>query len=81
MVATAAPQILVTNTLTRRKEPLKSLDPDGKKIGIYACGVTVYDDCHIGHAMQAIFFDVIRRYLEFSGYQVIYVRNFTDVDA
>ena len=80
MAATAAPQILVTNTLTRRKEPLKSLAPDGKKIGIYACGVTVYDDCHIGHAMQAIFFDVIRRYLEFSGYQVTYVRNFTDVD-
>lgn len=81
MAATPAPQILlVTNTLTRRKEPLKSLHPAGKKIGIYACGVTVYDDCHIGHAMQAIFFDVIRRYLEFSGYEVTYVRNFTDVD-
>lgn len=80
MAATAAPQILVTNTLTRRKEPLKSLDPAGKKIGIYACGVTVYDECHIGHAMQAIFFDVIRRYLEFSGFHVTYVRNFTDVD-
>ncbi len=80
MAVTTAPQILVTNTLTRRKEPLKSLDPGGKKIGMYACGVTVYDDCHIGHGMQAIFFDVIRRYLEFCGYQVTYVRNFTDVD-
>jgi cysteinyl-tRNA synthetase len=47
---------------------------------MYACGVTVYDDCHIGHAMQAIYFDVIRRYLEFAGYHVTYVRNYTDVD-
>lgn len=47
---------------------------------MYACGVTVYDHCHIGHAMQAIFFDVIRNYLEFAGYKVTYVRNYTDVD-
>jgi len=80
MTEPVLPQILVTNTLTRRKEPLKSLDPSGNKIRMYACGVTVYDDCHIGHAMQAIFFDVIRRYLEFAGYDVTYVRNFTDVD-
>jgi cysteinyl-tRNA synthetase len=80
MTESALPKILVTNTLTRRKEPLKPLRPDSKHIGMYACGVTVYDDCHIGHAMQAIFFDVIRRYLQFAGYHVTYVRNFTDVD-
>jgi len=72
--------IFVTNSLTRKKDPLKSLDPDGKRIRMYACGVTVYDDCHIGHAMQAIFFDVIRNYLQFVGYSVTYVRNYTDVD-
>jgi cysteinyl-tRNA synthetase len=70
--------IVVTNTLSGRKEPLRPLT--GSKIGMYACGVTVYDDCHIGHAMQAIFFDVIRNYLKYAGYSVTYVRNFTDVD-
>lgn len=72
--------IVLTNTLTGRKEPLALLDPASKHIGIYACGVTVYDDCHIGHAMQAIYFDVIRNYLEHAGYKVTYVRNYTDVD-
>jgi cysteinyl-tRNA synthetase len=80
MTESMLPQILVTNTLTRRKEPLKPLRTGSNHIGMYACGVTVYDDCHIGHAMQAIFFDVIRRYLQFAGYEVTYVRNFTDVD-
>ncbi|MEY4630520.1 MAG: hypothetical protein RIQ81_640 [Pseudomonadota bacterium] len=80
MNSSSAPQIFVTNTLTRRKEPLVPLKPGSNEIGMYACGVTVYDDCHIGHAMQAIFFDVIRRYLEFAGFKVNYVRNFTDVD-
>jgi cysteinyl-tRNA synthetase len=47
---------------------------------MYVCGVTVYDYCHIGHARSALVFDVIRRYLEFSGYQVEFVKNFTDVD-
>jgi cysteinyl-tRNA synthetase len=47
---------------------------------MYVCGVTVYDYCHIGHARSALVFDVIRRYLEFSGYQVDFVKNFTDVD-
>ncbi len=47
---------------------------------MYVCGVTVYDDCHLGHARSALTFDMIRRYLEFSGYQVTYVRNFTDID-
>lgn len=70
--------ILITNTLTNKKELLKPVEPG--HIKMYACGVTVYDDCHIGHAMQAIFFDVIRNYLEFCGYNVTYVRNYTDVD-
>jgi cysteinyl-tRNA synthetase len=47
---------------------------------MYACGVTVYDDCHIGHARSAIVFDVIRRYLHYKGFRVTYIRNFTDID-
>ncbi len=70
--------IQVTNTLTGKKEPLKPLEPG--HVRMYACGVTVYDHCHIGHAMQAIYFDVIRNYLEAAGYKVTYVRNYTDVD-
>jgi cysteinyl-tRNA synthetase len=68
----------VTNTLTKRKEDLVPIQPG--LIKMYACGVTVYDHCHIGHAMQAIYFDTIRNYLEYIGYKVQYVRNFTDVD-
>ena len=47
---------------------------------MYACGVTVYDDCHIGHARSAVVFDVIVRYLRFQGFNVTWVRNFTDID-
>lgn len=68
----------VYNTLQGKKEDLVPLTPG--KIGIYACGVTVYDLCHIGHARSAIVFDVIRRYLKFRGFEVKYVRNFTDID-
>ncbi|MBP6219391.1 MAG: cysteine--tRNA ligase [Oligoflexales bacterium] len=71
-------RIVVRNSLTGNKEPFSPLEKD--LVRIYACGVTPYDECHIGHAMQAIFFDVIRNYLECFGYKVIYVRNFTDVD-
>lgn len=71
-------QIYVMNTLTGQKEVLEPIEPGHVKM--YACGVTVYDNCHIGHAMQAVYFDVIRRYLEFAGYRVTYVRNYTDVD-
>ncbi|MBI3127007.1 MAG: cysteine--tRNA ligase [Candidatus Tectomicrobia bacterium] len=66
------------NTLTRRKEPLETLEPG--RVKMYVCGVTVYDHCHLGHARAAISFDVIRRYLEYRGYQVTFVCNFTDVD-
>jgi cysteinyl-tRNA synthetase len=68
----------IYNTLTGKKEPFQSLQP--KIVRMYVCGVTVYDYCHIGHARSALVFDVIRRYLEFSGYQVAFVKNFTDVD-
>lgn len=68
----------VYNTLTGKKEELIPLTPG--KIGMYVCGVTVYDLCHIGHARSAIVFDVIRRYLKFKGFEVKYIRNFTDID-
>jgi len=68
----------VYNTLTGKKEELIPLSPG--RVGIYACGVTVYDLCHIGHARSAIVFDVMRRYLTFRGLQVKYIRNFTDID-
>jgi cysteinyl-tRNA synthetase len=68
----------IYNTLTRKKEIFKPIDPG--KVGIYVCGVTVYDSCHVGHARSMVVFDVIVRYLRFSGYSVRYVRNFTDID-
>lgn len=71
-------EIFVFNTLTKKKECLVPITSG--VIKMYACGVTVYDHCHIGHAVQAIVFDVIKKYLEYIGYKVIYVRNYTDVD-
>jgi cysteinyl-tRNA synthetase len=65
------------NTLSGQKEEFR---PNGKTVNMYVCGVTVYDDCHIGHAMSYVLFDVIRRYLEFKGYKVKHVQNFTDMD-
>lgn len=70
--------IHLQNNLTRQKETFVPLETGLVKM--YACGITVYDHCHIGHALQAIYFDVIRSYLEHAGYRVIYVRNYTDVD-
>jgi cysteinyl-tRNA synthetase len=67
----------IYNTLSGRKE---EFNPGGDPIKMYVCGVTPYSECHIGHAMSYIIFDVIRRYLEFRGYRVMYVQNFTDVD-
>ncbi len=66
------------NTLTRKLELFEPLVPG--EVRMYTCGVTVYDVCHIGHARSALVFDVIRRYLDYSGYRVTLVRNFTDVD-
>ncbi|HEY7734217.1 MAG TPA: cysteine--tRNA ligase [Nitrososphaera sp.] len=67
----------IYNTLSRRVEDLK---PHNNSVGIYVCGVTVYDDSHIGHARTVIVFDVLRRYLISSGYKVSFIQNFTDVD-
>ncbi len=66
------------NTLTRKKEDFQTLEPNFVKL--YVCGVTVYNDAHVGHAMSALVFDVIRRYLEYRGYKVKHVMNYTDVD-
>ncbi|KYC38512.1 cysteine--tRNA ligase [Scytonema hofmannii PCC 7110] len=68
----------VYNTLTRRQEPFETVEP--AKVKMYYCGVTVYDYCHLGHARACIVWDVVRRYLQFIGYDVRYVQNFTDVD-
>ena len=68
----------IYNTLTRTKEPFQPIDPD--RITMYVCGPTVYDYIHIGNARPAIFFDVVRRYLETLDYEVNYIVNFTDVD-
>jgi len=68
----------IYNTLTRRKEEFAPLSPP--EVRIYVCGVTVYDLSHIGHGRSALVFDVIRRYLQFKGYKVRFVRNFTDID-
>lgn len=66
------------NTLTRRKESFESLTPG--KVGLYACGVTVYDDCHLGHARSSVFFEVLVRWLRRRGFRVTWVRNYTDID-
>ncbi|MEW6587303.1 MAG: cysteine--tRNA ligase [Nitrospirota bacterium] len=68
----------IYNTLTGKKEEFEPLVPEAARM--YACGVTVYDYCHIGHARSAIVFDVIRRYMQYKGFRVLYVRNFTDID-
>ena len=66
------------NTMTRRKEPFTPVRPG--KVGLYACGITAYALSHIGHARSAVAFDVLVRLLRFKGYEVTFVRNFTDVD-
>ncbi|MGH2534081.1 MAG: cysteine--tRNA ligase [Thermomicrobiales bacterium] len=66
------------NTMTRQKEPFETIEPG--KVRMYVCGVTPYASAHVGHAMSGIVFDVIRRYLEHSGYEVRHATNFTDID-
>ncbi len=68
----------IYNSLPRKKQEFKPIIPG--KINLYACGNTVYDYCHIGHARSMIMFDVIIRYLRYQGYEVTYVRNITDID-
>jgi cysteinyl-tRNA synthetase len=70
--------LVVYNTLTREKEPFETLEPG--VVRMYVCGPTVYDEAHVGHAMSSIVFDFVRRYLEYKGYDVRHVMNFTDVD-
>ncbi|MFC1984331.1 cysteine--tRNA ligase [Chloroflexota bacterium] len=67
----------IYNTLSRQKEEFL---PQGDEVKMYVCGVTPYSDCHLGHAMSYIIFDVIRRYLRFRGYKVKYIQNITDID-
>jgi cysteinyl-tRNA synthetase len=68
----------VYNTLTRDKSEFETIEPG--KVRMYVCGPTVYDSAHVGHAMSALVFDIVRRYLTYLGYDVNYVMNFTDVD-
>jgi cysteinyl-tRNA synthetase len=68
----------VYNTLSRKKEPFETLESG--KVSMYVCGPTVYDRAHVGHAMSSLVFDIIRRYLEYNGYKVLHVMNYTDVD-
>ena len=68
----------VFNTLTRQKEELKTIEEG--KVKIYACGPTVYNFIHIGNARPLCVFDVLRRFLEYTGYDVRFVQNFTDID-
>ena len=67
----------LVNTLTRQEEEFV---PQGETVRMYVCGVTPYDENHIGHAMSYIVFDVLRRYLEHRGYRLHHVQNFTDID-
>ena len=68
----------IHNTLTRRKEPFRPLTPG--RVGMYVCGMTVYDYCHLGHARMLLVFDVVARYLRHRGLALTYVRNITDID-
>ena len=68
----------IYNTLTRRKEDFIPLEEG--KVKMYACGITVSGEAHVGHGYQALIYDVMRKYLEKCGYKVTYARNYTDVD-
>src|SRR5687768_4310960 len=68
------------NTLTRWVEEFVPVQPGGKKVGMYCCGPTVYDFGHIGNFRTFVFGDLVRRYLEFKGYEVLHVMNITDVE-
>ncbi len=68
----------IYNSLSRQKEEFKPIVPG--KVGMYVCGVTIYDLCHIGHGSTFVSFDMIVRYLRYAGYDVNFLRNITDVD-
>ena len=69
--------LAIYNTLTRSKEPFQP--QDRQRVTMYVCGPTVYDSPHIGHAKSYIAFDIVARYLRYSGFDVLYVQNITDV--
>ena len=68
----------IYNTLSRAIEPFTPLQPG--QVRMYVCGMTVYDLCHLGHARAMVAFDLVQRWFKSSGYQVVYVRNVTDID-
>ncbi|MEO8837486.1 MAG: class I tRNA ligase family protein, partial [Herbaspirillum sp.] len=68
----------IYNTLAREKQLFTPIQPG--KVGLYVCGMTVYDYCHLGHARVMVVFDVVQRWLRASGFDVTYVRNITDID-
>src|SRR5438046_2298030 len=70
--------IQLTNTLTGKKEEFKPLEEG--KVKMYVCGITPYDESHLGHARCYVFFDTVKRFLLSQGYQVKHVQNFTDID-
>ena len=70
--------IKIYNSLTQKKEDFRPLESG--KVNMYVCGVTVYDECHIGHARSLFMFEVIRRYFKYRGYEVRFIRNITDID-
>jgi cysteinyl-tRNA synthetase len=70
--------LTVYNTLTRSKQTFETIE--NNKVRMYCCGITVYDYCHLGHARTCLVWDVVRRYLQWSGYEVQYIQNFTDID-
>jgi len=76
----SSPGLLLYNTFSRQKEAFTPRPDQGNKVSMYVCGVTVYDYSHIGHARVYVAFDVLYRFLVHIGYDVTYVRNFTDVD-
>ena len=65
------------NTLSKYKEEFKPINPG--KVGMYVCGPTVYDHCHLGHARGYVSMDILRRYLEYLGFEVRHIMNYTDV--
>ena len=66
------------NSLTRKKEEFRPINPG--KVSMYVCGMTVYNFCHVGHARVMVFFDLVKCWMEAKGFEVVYVRNITDID-
>ncbi len=78
MITGGSMTLFIYNTMSRKKEKFEPLTPG--KVGMYVCGITAYDRCHIGHARSAVVFDAVVRHLRRTGFKVTFVRNFTDID-